>query len=143
MTYYEVERDLEYSDKKIFDLICDIEKYPDFLPWCKNSSIYNKQDNEFYSDITVGFNLVNETFTSKVIVDYPQSVISTATNGPFQTMINKWSIEPLGNNKCHVSLKIEYEFKSIILKKLIGKFFDKATEKMITAFEKRAKYIYG
>lgn len=143
MTYYEVERDLEYSDKNIFDLICDIEKYPEFLPWCKNSNIYNKKDNEFYSDITVGFNLVNETFTSKVIVDYPQRVISTATSGPFQTMINKWSIKPLGKKKCHVSLKIEYEFKSIILKNLIGKFFEQATEKMITAFEKRAKYIYG
>ena len=143
MTYYEVERDLEYSDKNIFDLICDIEKYPEFLPWCKNSNIYNKKDNEFYSDITVGFNLVNETFTSKVIFDYPQRVISTATSGPFQTMINKWSIKPLGKNKCQVSLKIEYEFKSIILKNLIGKFFEQATEKMITAFEKRAKYIYG
>ena len=143
MTYYEVERDLEYSDKNIFDLICDIEKYPEFLPWCKNSNIYNRKANEFYSDITVGFNLVNETFTSKVIIDYPKRVLSTATSGPFQTMINKWSIAPLGKNKYHVSLKIEYEFKSIILKNLIGKFFDQATEKMITAFEKRAKYIYG
>ena len=142
MTYYEVEKKLNYSDIKIFDLICDIEKYSEFLPWCKNANIYNKIDNEFYSDITVGFNLINETFTSKVHTNRPEEVISNATNGPFKKMINIWKIRPISSNSCKVSLVIEYEFKSIILKKLIGKLFEQATEKMIVAFENRAKYLY-
>ena len=143
MTYYEVRRDLNYSDKKIFDLICDIEKYSEFLPWCKDSNVYDINGNEFYSDITVGFNLISETFTSKVVIDKPLQVVSSATNDPFKKMINKWNIKSLNSEKCEVSLVIEYEFKSIILKKLLGHFFDQAAMKMINAFEKRAKYIYG
>ena len=143
MKHYKTKRNLSYSDSKIFDLICDIERYSDFLPWCKKASIYNKVDNEFYSDITVGFNLINETFTSKVFIKRPKEVVSEATSGPFKKMINKWNIKPITDNSCEVSLIIEYEFKSIVLKKLIGVFFDQATKKMISAFEQRAKYLYG
>ena len=143
MKHYKTKRNLSYSDSKIFDLICDIERYSDFLPWCKKASIYNKVDNEFYSDITVGFNLVNETFTSKVFIIRPKEVISKATSGPFKKMVNKWKIKSLSDNSCQVSLIIEYEFRSVILRSLIGEFFDQATKKMISAFEKRAKYLYG
>ncbi len=143
MKHYKTKRNLSYSDSKIFDLICDIERYSDFQPWCKKASIYNKVDNEFYSDITVGFNIINETFTSKVFIKRPKEVVSEATSGPFKKMINKWNIKPITDNSCEVSLVIEYEFKSIFLKKLIGVFFDQATKKMISAFEQRAKYLYG
>ena len=143
MKYYKIKRNLDYSDSKIFDLICDIEKYSEFLPWCKKANIYNKLDNEFYSDITVGFNLINETFTSKVLIKRPGEVVSNATSGPFKKMTNIWNIKALSENSCQVSLVIEYEFRSVILKNLIGIFFDQATKNMITAFEKRAKYLYG
>jgi len=142
MKYYKIKRNLDYSDNKIFDLICDIERYSDFLPWCKKANVYNKINNVFYSDITVGFNLINETFTSKVLVNRPSEVISSAISGPFKKMSNKWNINALSNNSCEVTLIIEYEFKSLILKNLIGIFFDQATRKMIQAFEERAKYLY-
>tara|TARA_B100001250_G_scaffold377490_1_gene366612 strand:+ start:172 stop:609 length:438 start_codon:yes stop_codon:yes gene_type:complete len=142
MKTYEVKRILNYSDSKIFDLVKDVEGYPKFLPWCKKANVYNKLKGEFYSDITIGFNLINETFTSKVVFVRPKKIISTATEGPFKKMINQWKINFISNSSCEVVLKIQYEFSSVFMEKILGNVFDLASKKMIFAFENRAKKLF-
>jgi coenzyme Q-binding protein COQ10 len=139
---YSIKQKLNYSNKQMFDLISDVEKYPEFLPWCKSTNIYNKSNDIFYSDMEIGFKLIKETFTSKVTLAELNKVSSEAVSGPFKKMNNIWEIEYITDKECELNLTIEFEFKSFILQNIIGKLFEKASKKMITAFEERAKQLY-
>ena len=142
MVKYSIKKKLNYSNKQMFDLISDVEKYPDFLPWCKNTTIFNKSNDIFYSDMEIGFKLIKENFTSKVTLVKSEKVFSEAVSGPFKIMNNIWEIGYIADNKCEINLTIEFEFKSFILQNIIGKLFEKASKKMITAFEERANELY-
>ena len=143
MFNYKTIKKINFSDKQIFDLIIDIEKYPEFLPWCKSTNIYDKNSNTFYSDMEVGFNLIKAKFTSKVTVLESKNIHSEAINGPFHKMNNLWEIEKLSKNKCLITLNVEFDFKSFLLKNLMGQLFEVASIKMIDAFENRAEYLYN
>ena len=142
MVKYSVKKKLNYSNKQMFDLISDVTKYPEFLPWCKNSNIYNKSNDIFYSDMEIGFNLIKETFTSKVTLVESAKVHSEAVSGPFKKMNNIWEIDYISDKECEINLIIEFEFKSFIYQNIIGQLFELASKKMITAFEQRANYLY-
>ena len=143
MFSYEITKELNFSSKQMFDLIIDIEKYPEFLPWCKSTNIYDKSSNIFYSDMEIGFNLVKEKFTSKVTVSDSKKIYSEAINGPFNKMHNLWQIKKISEEKCLITLKIEFDFRSFLLKNLMGKLFEVASSKMINAFEDRADFLYN
>ena len=142
MFNYKIVKELNYSDKQMFDLIIDVEKYPEFLPWCKSTNIYDKDTNIFYSDMEIGFNLIKEKFTSKVTTLHSKKIHSEAISGPFNKMNNIWEIENLSHNKCRITLNIEFDFKSFLLRNLMGKLFEVSAIKMIDAFENRANYLY-
>ena len=142
MVKYFVKKKLNYSNKQMFDLISDVAKYPEFLPWCKSTNIYNKSEDTFYSDMEIGFKLINEIFTSKVTLVEEYKVFSEAISGPFKKMNNIWEINFISDNECEINLTIEFEFKSFILQNIIGNLFEKASKKMITAFEERANDLY-
>jgi coenzyme Q-binding protein COQ10 len=142
MVKYSVKKKLNYSNKQMFDLISDVSKYPEFLPWCISTSIYNKSNDIFYSDMEIGFKFIKETFTSKVTLLELNKVCSEAVSGPFKKMNNIWEINHISDQECDIHLSIEFEFKSFILQNIIGKLFENATKKMITAFESRAYDLY-
>ena len=142
MFNYKVVKELNYSDKQIYDLIIDVEKYPEFLPWCKSTNIYDKDTNIFYSDMEIGFNLIKEKFTSRVTTLHSKKIHSEAISGPFNKMNNIWEIENLSHDKCRITLNIEFDFKSFLLRNLMGKLFEVSAIKMIDAFENRANYLY-
>ena len=142
MFNYKIVKDLNYSDKQMFDLIIDVEKYPEFLPWCKSTNIYDKGNNIFYSDMEIGFNLIKEKFTSRVTTLNSKKIHSEAISGPFNKMNNIWVIESISHNKCRITLNIEFDFKSFLLRNLMGKLFEVSAIKMIDAFENRANYLY-
>ena len=142
MFNYKIVKELNYSDKQMFDLIIDVEKYPEFLPWCKSTNIYDKDRNIFYSDMEIGFNLIKEKFTSKVTTLHSKKIHSEAISGPFNKMNNIWEIENISHDKCRITLNIEFDFKSFLLRNLMGKLFEVSAIKMIDAFENRANYLY-
>ena len=142
MFNYKIVKDLNYSDKQMFDLIIDVEKYPEFLPWCKSTNIYDKDTNIFYSDMEIGFNLIKEKFTSRVTTLHSKKIHSEAISGPFNKMNNIWEIENISHNKCRITLNIEFDFKSFLLRNLMGKLFEVSAIKMIDAFENRANHLY-
>jgi len=90
----------------------------------------------------IGFNLIKETFTSKVTLVEAAKVHSEAVSGPFRKMNNIWEIDYISDKECEINLIIEFEFKSFILQNIIGQLFESASKKMITAFEERANYLY-
>ena len=137
----------------MFDLVADVERYPEFVPLCKALKIRQRRQNDdgtetIVADMTVSFKLVRETFASEVMLDRAGRKINVRyLRGPFSSLENRWTFEPKGKNNseeaCDVSFFIAYEFKSRMLAMLMGTMFDAAFTRFSTAFEKRADVVYG
>lgn len=133
----------------MFDLVADVEKYPQFVPLCDAMKI--KSRGEMPQDIavivaamTVAYKLIHQTFTSRVTLDRSNlKILVEYLDGPFSRLQNRWTFHPAGGNACTVEFYIDYEFKSRTLAMLMGAMFDTAFRKFAAAFEKRADEIYG
>ncbi|MDA0902024.1 MAG: type II toxin-antitoxin system RatA family toxin [Proteobacteria bacterium] len=141
---------LPYSAKQMLDLVMDIENYPQFLPWCLAAKIKNHvNENILIADLVISFKAFSEKYTSEVIThkisDNEYRVAVVAIEGPFKNLVNDWHFKDIShNNQPAVSIEffIDFKFRSLILDKMIGVVFEKATNKMINAFEKRAAELY-
>ena len=123
-------------------MVLDIEKYPEFVPWCINGKIYTKEDKgnkiEIIADLTIGKSFFNETYKSLVIYDKSSdTILVTNMEGPLKQLENKWFLKKKGNNS-EVSFHIDFELKNRILNLLMIKSFDIGLKKIAEAFEKRA-----
>ncbi|RCL02487.1 MAG: pyridoxine 5-phosphate synthase [Candidatus Tokpelaia sp. JSC188] len=133
----------------MFALVADIEHYPEFLPMCKDLIIRSsqKQDSKTFliADMTVGYKLVRETFTTQVYLRPEENRIDVQyVDGPFRYLENRWLFLPMENkNVCRLEFFIEYEFKNSIFSLMMGSMFDAIFCKFTNAFEKRANEIYG
>ena len=116
--------------------------YPSFLPWCQDTKILHRLDEyNFDATLTVGYNSIKESYTSKVESSYLKNIKSTAIKGPFRILESKWDFIDL-KDRCEIEFSIKYEFKSFFLGKIMGSLFKKASEKMFDAFEDRAIKLY-
>ncbi len=138
---------LPYSAQKIYELVMDIEKYPEFLPWCKQAKIIeNISEQNLRADLLINFKNFFEKYRSNVshgksgLNSYFVDVV--AIEGPFRKLVNQWQFRDLENEKCEVKFFIVFEFNSIFLTKMISPIFEKSAKKMMTAFEERAGKLY-
>ncbi len=135
-------RVIAYSAEQLFDLVADVESYPKFLPWCAGSRLISRTDDQLLSDLTIGFGPFRETFTSRVELDRPRTVKVHYERGPFRYLNNVWTFTP-DPRGCLVNFRVEFEFKSRMLRAAIGVVFNEAVKLMVGAFLKRARDIYG
>ncbi|NKB21933.1 MAG: type II toxin-antitoxin system RatA family toxin [Alphaproteobacteria bacterium] len=133
---------LPYTSEQIFDLVADVERYPEFLPWCVGTRILRREENVVYADLMVGFKMVREVYTSKVILDRPGTIDVEYQKGPFKHLINYWKFKN-AEDGCEIEFFIDFEFRSRILRGIIGPFFGEAVHRMVGAFEARAVDVYG
>jgi coenzyme Q-binding protein COQ10 len=139
-------RVLPYSPKQMFDLVADVERYAEFLPWCAGSKIKWRKGNVFNADVEIGYKIFRETFNSNVVLDPHEKVDVVYQSGPFAHLRNYWSFKPVKVKRathCEVEFDVDFRFNSGILNAAISLVFEEAVKKMITAFEKRAGEIYG
>ena len=146
MPTFETVRHVNHSPERMFDLVADVEKYPEFVPLCERLKVRQRRVIDgrevLIADLTAGYGPVNETFTSRVTLDRPQLVIAVEyIDGPFRHLDNRWTFRPAADG-CEVDFWISYEFKSRMLSALMGSMFDKAFRKFSSAFEARADRIY-
>lgn len=137
---------LSYHAKKIHALVMDIEKYPEFLPWCKQVKIIEHiSDNELTADLLVSFKNFFEKYRSLVKYGKTASglyfVETKAIQGPFKNLFSAWKIKEISSDSCEVEFFIDFEFNSFLLNKMIGGIFEKASFKMMDAFEERARAV--
>ena len=142
MPRHEERRELGYGADQLFNLVADVSKYPEFLPWCLATRIRSQNKTEMIADMRIGFNVFKETFTSRVSLHHPKRISVVYENGPFSYLENKWEFLEI-NNGCIIDFYVDFEFKSALMEKAIGKVFQKAVYKMVSAFEKRALALYG
>ena len=135
-------RVVPYTPSQVFDLVADIERYPEFLPWCKATRIRKRQGNLLVGDLIIGFRMVKERFTSHVTLKAPYRIDVEYTQGPLRYLNNHWVFETHPDG-CLIDFYIDFEFHSKMLQKLIGLLFNEAVQRMVGAFEDRAHALYG
>ena len=149
MPQFSTKRRVRHAASNMFDLVADVEKYPQFVPLCTSLRVKSRTDKGegvqvLVADMTVAYKLVRQTFTSRVTLDRPNlAILVEYLNGPFSRMQNRWTFAPTGDDSCEVTFFIDYEFKSRTLAMLMGAMFDTAFRRFASAFEARADQVYG
>ncbi len=133
---------VRYSPEQLFDLVADVGAYPKFLPWCVSARVLTRTSTEVVADLTIGFGPFRESFTSRVALDRPRSVDVRYEHGPFRYLNNTWGFTPDAQG-CRVEFFVDFEFRSRLLQSAIGVVFNEAVRRMVNAFLKRARDIYG
>ena len=137
-----IKKEISCSKENLIKMVLDIEKYPEFVPWCLDAKIHNKNDKvdkiEIIADLRIGKSFFNETYKSFVTYDKSlDSVHVTNMEGPLKHLENKWFFSQKGSNS-EVDFNVDFELKNKILNTLMIKFFDIGLKKIADAFEKRA-----
>ncbi len=136
------QRVLPYTPEQLFALVADVERYPEFLPWCVGARIRERRSDTIVADLIIGFRMFRERFTSQVKLNPPGRIDVAYTDGPFRYLDNHWLFEPVPGG-CRVEFFVDFEFKSRILQRLIEVLFSEAVRRMVAAFETRARKLYG
>ncbi len=139
MPRYRERKVLPYAPEDVFDLVADISKYPEFLPWCLASRITRRDGDVLYADLVIGWKLIRETFTSKVTLKRPLEIHVDYIDGPMRYMNNHWKFERTPSGQCSVDFLVDFEFKSKSLQAVMGVFFNEAVRRMVGAFEAQAR----
>ena len=142
MPKYAERRLLPFTDEQLFDLVADVERYPEFLPWCIAARVKRREGNVLSAELVIGFKFVRARYTSRIVLDRPRAIDVGYEEGPFRQLSNRWALtpDPLG---CWVDFFVDFEFRSKLLDRLIGPLFEEAVHRMVAAFENRATRLYG
>jgi coenzyme Q-binding protein COQ10 len=149
MPVHSEKRTLPYTPPQLYSLVADIEKYPEFLPWCVGARIRERKGHVLLADMVIGFKMIREKFTSKVTLSPPgekgpEGRIDVAyVDGPMRHMQNRWVFIPNADGTTTIDFYVDFEFRSKLLQKLIGALFHEAVRRMVAAFDARAKALYG
>ena len=147
MPKFETHRPVKHSPKQMYDLVADVEKYPEFLPLCEALTVRSRKERDgktlLIADMTVGYKAIRETFTTQVLLNPAEQAIDVKyIEGPFRYLDNRWRFEATADG-CKVHFFIDYEFKTRLLGALMGSMFDRAFRMFAEAFETRADRVYG
>ncbi len=138
----------KYSISQIFQMIADIQKYPEFIPWCSRAEILQRRENFIIAELFISFKGITQSYISEVslvppIEALPASIKVKAIKGPFKYLINNWHFRQIQHNGCAIDFNIDFTFDNFLLEKLFGLLFYKAIKKMMQSFSARADELYG
>lgn len=134
---------MPYTPEQMFALVADVERYPEFLPWCVATRIRSRGENTFTADLIAAFAAFREQYTSRVRLDPEgKTIVIEYLDGPFEHLTNRWHFAELDKG-CEVDFDIDFRFRSKTLETLISGVFTRAIRKMTTSFEQRAHKLYG
>ena len=141
-------RVLPYSAQQMYDLVADVGRYPEFLPWCAAARIRSRVPDGprevMLADLVIAFKVFRERFGSRVVLnDSAHRVDTEYLDGPFKYLKSWWQFRDNTNGGCEVEFFVDFEFKNLVLQKLIGVVFNEAMQKVVRAFEARANALYG
>jgi len=148
MPQFSTKRRVRHPATDMFNLVADVEKYPQFVPLCSALAVKSRAEKDgrtvLVANMTVAYKIIRETFTSRVTLDQQGlKILVEYLNGPFKRMQNRWTFYPVETKVCDVEFFIDYEFRSRTLAVLMGAMFDAAFRRFAVAFEQRADEIYG
>jgi coenzyme Q-binding protein COQ10 len=149
MPQFRTRRQVRHAATEMFDLVADVERYPEFVPLCAGMRVRSRTEREdgrsvLVAVMTIAYKLVRQSFTSRATLDRENRTIFVEyLDGPFSRMQNRWAFHPQGDHACEVEFFIDYEFRSRAFAMLAGAVFDQVFRRMAAAFEARADAVYG
>ncbi|MDX1444008.1 MAG: type II toxin-antitoxin system RatA family toxin [Gammaproteobacteria bacterium] len=132
-----------HSAEAMFDLVNDVARYPEFLPWCRSSRVVEESDSHMIATIEVAKGGIHQSFTTRNTLERPTRLQLQLENGPFRHLKGEWRFEPLDENACKVELHLEFEFSNRLISMAFGPVFNQVCESMLDAFVKRARQLDG
>lgn len=135
-------RSMPWSADQMFDLVADVARYPEFLPWVIATRVKSNTETELIADMLIGFSALREKFTSRVEKDRPHQIKVHYVDGPMRDLDNVWTFRPTESG-CEIDFLVSFSFRNALFEKLAGQYFDRAFRKMVAAFEQRAAELYG
>ena len=137
-----------YSPEQLFDLVADVARYPEFLPWCSAARVESRRQmpdgsERLQAELVVSFKHISERYVSEVRLHPHHAINVTQIRGPFSQLHNSWRFTPTEDGGTHIHFMLEFRFRSAMLEKIIGLLFHRATQKMVSAFTERAHMLYG
>jgi coenzyme Q-binding protein COQ10 len=142
MTSYSEREVMPYSQQQIYDILARVDRYPEFLPWCIGARILRQQDSVMYADLIIGWKVLRERFSSKVVLTPPSGIQFDYMNGPLKYLRGAWRLVPEPDGGTLVDFKVEFEFKSRALEMVMGGVFSELVHRMVGAFKARAGALY-
>lgn len=148
MRQFQTTRRVQHTAEQMFDLVADVERYPEFVPLCQSLTVRRRTASGegveiLAADMTVAYKLLRETFASRVTLDRPRLTIQVEyLDGPFSHLDNRWTFRPIGTGESEIAFFIAYEFRSRTLGFVMGAVFDTAFRRFAEAFERRADQVY-
>ena len=143
MPHHHERRSLPHNAAQMYDLVADVSRYPEFLPWVSAIRIRKDEESEMLADMIVGFKSLRETFSSRVLKTPKSSIIVDYLDGPMKHLHNAWTFEDVEGGGSIVDFTVEFSFRNRVFEALAGQFFDSALRKMTTGFVERADALYG
>jgi ribosome-associated toxin RatA of RatAB toxin-antitoxin module len=142
---YRVQRSalLNYGARQMYDLVVDVDSYPEFLNWCSDARIVERSGNEAVARIEINFKGLHRSFTTRNTMDPGRLVRIELVDGPFRTLNGIWKFIELDADSCKVELDLEFDFASHILARLVGPVFSQIAHRQFDAFQRRAGQVYG
>lgn len=132
-----------HSPLRMFELVNDVSKYPEFLPWCEHAEVHEHSEQAMRATVGIAKSGVNRTFTTQNALQVGQSIQMQLVDGPFSKLEGMWKFEALGPEACKISLNLNFEFDSPVLRASFGKVFDQIASSLVDAFVLRANQTYG
>jgi coenzyme Q-binding protein COQ10 len=142
MPHHHERKSLPFSAEQMYDLVVDVSRYSEFLPWVAAARIRSNTDEELLADLVVGFKALKETFSSRVLKTPKSKVVVEYLDGPMRHLHNQWLFEETPDG-CIVDFTVDFAFSNRIFEALAGQYFSTALRKMTDAFVKRAEVLYG
>jgi len=135
-----------YTPSEMYVLVTDVDRYPQFLPWCDRARVVNSDADGMTAEIGISFSGIRQTFTTRNTHAKDRQVAIKLVSGPFSKLDGEWNFLPIGDGTqraCKVELTLHYGFDNAALSKMVGPVFDKIASSMVDAFVKRAGQVYG
>ena len=138
MTEYRVRRRLPHPPEILFDLVADVERYPDFVPWYKAARVRDRKPAGYVTDQVIKFDPVRQSFTSRTMLRRPDLIEIKAINGPFRAFNFRWTFDHAAEGGCDIGVTVDLDFRSSVLSRMAGKIGQTFADKCINVFEKEA-----
>lgn len=132
-----------YSAEQMFAVVNDVPRYPEFLPWCKDSEVLSETSDVMIARLTLAKSGLQQDFTTHNELHHPDMIKMDLVNGPFSRLSGEWKFQPLGEDGCRASMHLEFDFSSLLFNMTLAKVFESAADRMVDAFCERADKIYG
>ncbi len=146
LTRHAERRVVAHAPLQLFDLVADVRRYPEFLPWCQAARVRSRSGQTEIAELAIGFGLFHERFVSRVELAPDRAegprIVTTGIEGPFRRLASRWTFHPHANGT-EIEFELEFEFRSMLLQQTVRLLFAEAVRRMVAAFEARAAQLYG